>query len=145
MQRQRFFFNLGCLGGGGLMVIAAFAFGDEATRWVGLGIGIAGLLASLWFVAALVHTRALAGDRPLRLFGRAVNPWSVIGGGVASVCVWQTVQASVFADAVAKWITLSNGLLAGLLAVIGMIAHENSSGRVIHVLEVVERRAVTRD
>lgn len=145
MQHRRFFFNLGCLGGGGLMVLAAAAFGDEATRWVGLGIGIAGLLASLWFVAAVMHQRALAGDRVLRLLGHTVNPWSLLGGGVLSVCVWQTVQASVFTDVVAKWITLSNGLLAALLALIGLIAHENSSARVIHVLEVVERDAPARD
>ncbi|HEU4978495.1 MAG TPA: hypothetical protein VFT42_06345 [Solirubrobacteraceae bacterium] len=145
MQLQRFFFNLGCLGGGGLMVLAAVAFGAEATRWVGFGIGVAGLLASLWFVARVVHQRDLAGDRMLRLFGHAVNPWSALGGGVLSVCIWQTVQASVFTDTVAKWITLSNGLLAGLLALIGLIAHESSSGRVIHVLEIVERGPAPRD
>ena len=140
MQRQRFFFNLGCLGGGGMLVIAAVAFGDGAARWVGLGIGVAGVLASLWFIGALVHQRRLDGARELRVFGRFVNPWSLLGGGVASVCVWQTVQTSVFAEGVAKWITLSNGLLAATLACVGLIVHETTSERVIHVLEVVERR-----
>ena len=140
MQRQRFFFNLGCLGVGVLLVVASVAFGPSAAKWVGLGVGIAGMLASLWFVGSVVHYRSLQGTRELRVLGRPVNMWSLLGGGVASVAVWQTVQAAVFEPDVAKWLTLANGLLAGMLACSGLIAHENTTERVIHVLEVVDRR-----
>jgi hypothetical protein len=140
MQRQRFFFNLGCLGVGVLLVVSSVAFGPRAGRWVGLGVGIAGILASLWFVASVVHHRSLQGTRELKLFGRSVNLWSLLGGGVVSVAVWETVQAAVFEPDVAKWLTLANGLLAGTLACTGLIVHENTTERVIHVLEVVDRR-----
>lgn len=139
MQRQRFFFNLGCLGAGTLLVIASVAFGPKASRGVGLGIGISGMIASLWFVASAVHHRSLVGARELRLFGHPVNLWSLLGGGVAGVATWETVQAAVFVPEVGRWITLANGLLAGTLACTGLIAHERSTERVIHVLEVVER------
>jgi hypothetical protein len=68
-----------------------------------------------------------------------VNPWSVLGGGVISVAIWQTVQAAVFEPDVARWLTFANGLLAGTLACTGLIVHENTTERVIHVLEIVER------
>jgi hypothetical protein len=40
---------------------------------------------------------------------------------------------------VARWLTFANGLLAGTLACTGLIVHENTTERVIHVLEIVER------
>jgi hypothetical protein len=139
MQRQRFFFNLGCLGAAILLVVASVAFGPSAAKWVGLGIGIAGAVLSLWFIATVIHQRSLQGARELRLFGQSVNPWSVLGGGVISVAIWQTVQAAVFEPDVARWLTFANGLLAGTLACTGLIVHENTTERVIHVLEIVER------
>jgi hypothetical protein len=139
MPRQRFFFNLGCLGAAILLVVASLAFGPSAAKWVGLGIGIAGAVFSLWFLATVIHERSLQGARELRLFGRSVNPWSVLGGGVISVAIWQTVQAAVFEPDVARWLTFANGLLAGTLACTGLIVHENTTERVIHVLEIVER------
>jgi hypothetical protein len=139
MQRQRFFFNLGCLGGAGVLVLAALAFGPAAVFGVGLGIGIAGILASLWFVAAVTHHRSLIGARELRMLGQQVNLWSLLGGALVSVAVWETVQSAVFDAALAKWLTFANGLLAATLACAGLIAREHTTERVIHVLEVVER------
>jgi hypothetical protein len=106
---------------------------------VGLGIGIAGMIASLWFLASVVHHRSLIGARELHLFGRAVNVWSLLGGGVAGVATWETVQAAVFEPEVGRWLTLANGLLAGTLACVGLIVHETTTERVVHVLEVVDR------
>jgi hypothetical protein len=140
MQRHRFFFNLGCLGAGILLVVGAVAFGPAASRGVGLGIGIAGMIASLWFVAAVVHHRSLLGARELRVLGRSVNVWSLLGGGVAGVATWETVQAAVFKPEVGKWLTFANGVLAGTLACVGLIVHEITTERVVHVLEVVDRR-----
>ena len=98
------------------------------------------MIASLWFVASLVHHRSVTGARELRVFGRSVNVWSLLGGGVAGVATWETVQAAVFEPEVGKWLTLANGLLAGTPACVGLIVHETTTERVVHVLEVVDGR-----
>jgi hypothetical protein len=139
MQRKRFVFNLGLLGAAALLVSAALAFGPTAVVGVGLGIGIVGLLGSLSFLAAVMHHRSLAGARQLRLLGIAFDVWSLLAGGVIGVALWETVQSAVFAGPVARWLTLANGVLAGTFGCIGLVLHELTTERVIHVLEVVER------
>lgn len=139
MHRKRFFFNLGSLGAAAMLMAAALAFGPGAVFGVGIGIGVAGLLGSLWFVASAVHHRSLAGAREVRVFGSTFDLWSLLGGGVSSVALWEIVQSAVFTAAIAKWLTFTNGLLAGMLACTGLILHEISTERIIHVLEVVER------
>jgi len=138
-QRQRFFFNLGTLAAGTMLVVASVAFGPSAAGWVGFGLGVTGIAASLWFVAVITHHRHGLGVRELRIGGRALNPWSLLGGALAAVAAWQTVQVLLLDSDAAKWVTLSNGLLSAALAMAGLIAHEASSERVVHVLEVVER------
>jgi hypothetical protein len=46
---------------------------------------------------------------------------------------------AVFNASVNRWLTLANGLLIAALAFAGLVAHEVSSERVVHILEVVER------
>jgi hypothetical protein len=139
VAKQRFFFNLGVLGTGVVLIVAAAAFAPGAVLGVGLGIGIASCLVSLWFVADLVHRRRLEGYPELRAFGRRLGLWSTLAAGIAGVAVWEIVGAVVFAPEVSRWVTLANGLLIALLACAGLIAHEVCTERVVHVLEVVQR------
>ncbi|MFN8205014.1 MAG: hypothetical protein U0S48_20855 [Solirubrobacteraceae bacterium] len=138
-HRQRFFFNLGTLGAGTMLVVASVAFGPRAAEGVGLGIGIAGIAASLWFLATLLHHRSLVGALEIRVLGHPLNLWAMLGGIVAGIATWQIVQVGVFAADVARWLTLANGCLVATLACAGLIVHEARSERVIHVLEVVQR------
>jgi hypothetical protein len=139
MERKRFFFNLGLLGAAAMLVIASLAFDPGAVFGVGVGIGTAGLVGSLWFVASAIHHRSFSGGRELRLLGRTLDVWPLLGGSVVSVALWEIVQSAVFTAAVAKWLTFSNGMIVGGLACAGLIVHEVSTERVIHMLEVVER------
>jgi hypothetical protein len=139
LSRQRFFFNLGALGGACVLIVAAAAFGPGGVKGVGLGIGTAGCALSLLFIAALVHHRRLEGDPEFRLFGHLLGLWSILAGGMASVATWEIVAAAVFAPSVNRWLTLANGLVIALLACVGLIAHEACTVRVVHVLEIVER------
>ncbi len=139
MPRQRFFFNLGALGGAFLLIVAAVALGPGGVKGVGLGIGIACCVASFVFAAALAHERRLLGHQRVHIFGHALSAWSALAGAVASVAIWEIVEAAVFKPAVSRWLTLANGIVVGALACGGLVAHEISSERVIHVLEVVER------
>ncbi len=139
MPRQRFFFSLGALGGAFLLIVAAAAFGPGGVKGVGLGIGIAGCVASFVFAAALSHQRRLQGHLRVRVFGHALSAWSALAGAVASVAIWEIVGAAVFKPDVSRWLTLANGILVGALGCGGLVAHESSSERIVHVLEVVER------
>jgi hypothetical protein len=139
MGRQRFVFNLSALGVAIMLVLAAVAFGPHAAKWVGLGIGITGCVTSSLFVALLVHERRFSGRVELRFFGRRVDVFSFLAGVMASIAVWEVVAASVFQPRVSRWLTLADGLMIGALACAGLVLHEVSRERVVHVLEVVER------
>ena len=140
MGRKRFFFNLGVLGASILLIVAAGALTPTAAKGVGLGIGGACFAFSLWFVASVVHRRHFDGNLSLRLRRRRVGVWSLIGWSIAGVAVWEIVQAAVFGVHVSKWLTLANGLVILVLGCIGLVTHEVSTERVVHLLEVVERR-----
>ena len=139
MARQRFFFNLTLLAASFLLIVASVAFGPGGARGVGLGIGIAECAGSFVFAAALVHQPRPQGYLSLRIFRRRVSGWSVLASVFAAVAVWEVVQTSVFEPYVSRWLTLANGVVVAVLASAGLVAHELSSERVVHVLEVVDR------
>lgn len=121
------------------MLIAAVGFSPGALNGVGLGFGIAGLVVSLWYLAVLVHERPLEGSLDFRAFGRRLSLWRLVSGTIAALAVWEIIAVAVFEASVSRWLTLANGILIGCLAVGGLIAHETTSERIIHVLEIVER------
>jgi hypothetical protein len=139
MGRQRFVFNLSALGVAVMLLLAAVAFGPRAGKWVGLGVGVAGCATSSLFVALLVHERRLSGRAELCLGGHRFDVFSFLGGAMASIAVWEIVAAAVFQPRVSRWLTLADGLVIGALACTGLVLHEVSRERVVHVLEVVER------
>ena len=115
------------------------AFGPHAAKWVGLGIGIAGCVTSLLFVALLVHERRFSGRVELRFRGHHIDVFSFLAGSMASIAVWEIVAAAVFQPRISRWLTLADGLVIGVLACAGLILHELSRERIVHVLEVAER------
>jgi hypothetical protein len=140
MQHHRFFFNLGMVGAAVLLITASAAFGPGAVKGVGLGIGSVGVLTSILFVAAAVHQTPLAGRVEFDLARRRVSLWSLLATMMGAVATWEIVQVAVFGPGPAKWLTLANGIIVGALACAGLVAHEVSSERVVHCLEIVERR-----
>jgi hypothetical protein len=139
MGRQRFVFNLSALGVATMLVVAAAAFGPRAAKWVGLGIGIASCMACSLFVALLVHERRFSGRAELRFRGHRFDVFSFLGGVMASVAIWEIVAVAVFQPRISRWLTLADGLMIGALACAGLVFHEVSRERVVHVLEVAER------
>jgi hypothetical protein len=139
MSRQRFFFNLSNLPTAVLLIVSAVAFGPRAVKGVGLGIGIWSFTLALLFVSLLVHQRRMPGYPELRLGRRRLGLWPLLGGAIAAFAGWEIIQASVFNDAVSRWLTFANGLAIASLACAGLVVHEVCTERVIHVLEVVER------
>jgi hypothetical protein len=58
---------------------------------------------------------------------------------MASVAIWEIIGAAAFAPDVSRLLTLANGLVIAALACAGLVAHEVTTERVVHVLEVIER------
>jgi hypothetical protein len=139
LARQRFFFNLALLAASFLLIVASVAFGPGGAKGVGLGIGIAECAGSMLFAAALVHQPRPQGHLALRIFGLRVGWWSLLASLFAVIAVWEVVQTAVFPPYVSRWLTLANGLVVAVLASAGLVTHELSSERVVHVLEVIDR------
>jgi hypothetical protein len=139
LARHRFFFNLALLAASFLLIVASVAFGPGGAKGVGLGIGIAECAGSFLFAAALMHQPRPQGHLAIRAFGRRVSGWSLLAGAFGAVALWEVVQTSVFPGDVSRWLTLANGLVVAVLASAGLVAHELSSERVVHVLEVIDR------
>jgi hypothetical protein len=70
-----------------------------------------------------------------------VGLWSLLAAAMGGVASWEVVQVAVFSPDPARWLTLANGLLVGAFGCAGLVAHELSSERVVHFLEVIERPA----
>lgn len=138
MQRERFFFNLGAIGASVMLIVAAVAFGAEAVKGIGLGIGIAGALVSLWFTAMTVHDRTLPGHIDVSMSRRSVGLWTLLAAIVMAIAVWEAIQSAVFPSDPTRWLTLANGLAVATLAAAGLIAHELCTERIVHVLQVVD-------
>jgi hypothetical protein len=138
VQRQRFFFNLGAIVASVLMIVAAVAFAADAVKWIGLGIGIAGTLASMWFTAMTVHDRSLPGRLVVRLARHGMGLWTVLASAVLAIALWETVQSAVFPADPTRWLTLANGIAVAAIACAGLIAHELCTERIVHVLQVVD-------
>jgi hypothetical protein len=94
---------------------------------------------SLPFAAVFRRQRRLGGHSELRVSGRVLGLWSLLGGGTAAVAIWEIVGAATFAPDVSRWLTLANGVVVASLACAGLVAHEICTEHVVHVLEVVER------
>jgi hypothetical protein len=140
MQHQRFFFNLGMVGAAVLLILASVAFGPDAVKGVGLGTGSTAVLTSVLFVAFTIHQRPLSGSAEFDLAGQRISLWSLLATAMGAVATWEIVQVTVFGPGPAKWLTLANGIIVGALACAGLVAHEISNERIVHCLEIVERR-----
>ena len=139
LARQRFFFNLALLAASFLLIVASVALGPGGARGVGLGIGIAECAVSVVFASALVHQPRPQGHFVFRVWRVRVSGWSVLAWVFAAVALWEIVQTSVFRPDVGRWLTLANGVVVAVLAAAGLVVHELSSERIVHVLEVVDR------
>jgi hypothetical protein len=113
----RFVTNLLVALAGGFIVVASQAFTAAVTGWVTFGVALGVILV---LAASQIQERRGLG---LATLGAAVAVWSV----VASV---------VYTGSTLTWLSFAEGL--GLLgvAVAGLVAHELSTERVVHTIDV---------
>jgi hypothetical protein len=106
------------------LVVAQAAFPLPAIAALALGIGIGMLVVSLG-VAYRYSTDV---------------PTLVPAVAIALVSAWTIVASQVFSQTTVQNLTLADSLAVGGLALVGLIAHELSTERVVHSFEVAASR-----
>jgi len=104
----------------GLLLVCSFAFAAVTFQWIMLGAGIAATVVAA--SAAAIRSRGYI-QRGLDLVAAAVGVWTIIA-------------SLVFSGAVMTWLGFASGGALAILAVAGLTAHELSTERVVHSLEV---------
>jgi hypothetical protein len=118
----RYFINLLVLLAGGFLVVASRTFAPSTAQWLGLGIGV---------LAVVVAGAGLAVSRPqLSAIGYAVT--GLLG-------LWTIASSMTFTGNVLGWVVFANGLALVAVALGDLTAHEVTTERVVHTLDVRER------
>lgn len=112
--------------GGGFLAAESQIFSAATASDIAFAVGIAAVVVALG-----ATTTALAKGRL----------YSLLALASAGVGAWTILETLVFSDATSTWLTLgSGGALLGF-SLIGLIAHERSTERVVHALEVPQEPA----
>jgi hypothetical protein len=102
------------------LVVASQAFALPAVQGVSLGVNIGVLVVSA--LVAVGYRHRLASTE--------------IGWLTAIVAGWTIVASQVFSLGVVQTLTFAGAVAVAALAIAGLIAHELSSERVVHSLEI---------
>jgi hypothetical protein len=122
---SRFGLDVVALLAGGFLAVVAVAFTAPTAGWIGFGVFTG--LTLLGGVGAV-----LARQRGARL-----------GHGVLGlVGLWSLIAALVFTGSLLTWLVFADALAVVLVGLADLAAHEMTTERVVHQLEVHEARPV---
>jgi FtsH-binding integral membrane protein len=107
------------------LVVATFAFDAPTVVALAFGLGIAMLVVSTGLAVRY----------------RNDVPSLVIGAAIAAVSAWTILASLVFSNGTVDDLTFASALAISALSVLGLTAHELGAERVVHSLEVRERRS----
>jgi hypothetical protein len=110
---------------GAFLAVASLTFAPLAGAWTGFGVFI-GL--------AVIGGAGLALDR--HLDGR------ILHGLLTAVAIWSLIAAVVFTAGTAAWLVFAGAVAVVALSVADLAAHEVTTERVVHQLEVTPAGAV---
>lgn len=119
-MRSRYLTNVALVVLGGFLVVASQAFAASTLTWLMLGIG-AGSLAIT--IPALGVARR----------GRTQRSLDV---AVAAIAAWTIVAGLVFSGAAVTWLGFASAVAIVAIAIGALTAHELSTERVVHSLEI---------
>jgi hypothetical protein len=119
----RFLSNLALALAAGFLVVATMAFSPGTVAWISFGIAIAITMTGLVMLPSRISIQR------------------IVSGLVTLVGAWTIVASLVFAPATVVWLAFASALAVVGLSVVGLTAHELSTERVVHSLEI-EREPV---
>jgi hypothetical protein len=115
--------------GGAFLVVSSMVFAAPVLNWLAFGVS-AGLAVIL--VASLI-TEGRTGARISR-------------SAMAVVAAWSLIAALVFTGPALTWLVFADALALGGLALADLTAHEVTTERVVHELEIpAASRPLTRE
>jgi peptidoglycan/LPS O-acetylase OafA/YrhL len=117
-MRIEFFSRLALLLAAAVLVVATQVWATNTLEWLFIVGGIVMLV--------LAGAPGAAGNRRQR----------TLSGVIAIVGILTILQALVFTGNTLMWVSFGAAVLAGLLAIAGLIEHETSTERVVHELQV---------
>jgi hypothetical protein len=121
---------LGAMVSGFLIVTLSVGL-PAVARWIGLGVSIVVFATGVGLALLKIHYR------------RTV--FTAAGWALVLLSAWTIVASAVpFDPQTARWVVLGSGIGYVVEAIVALVAHELSPGRVIHVLEVREGTAVSQ-
>lgn len=123
---SRFAGNMLVAVGGVFLAIVSRTWAAGTVEWIGVGIGALAVLIGLGAMAATARGMA---ERGIDLL-------------VAVLGAWTIVASLVFDGTTLLNLALWEGIGLAVLGAIGLIAHEQTTERVVHELEVTHRAEV---
>jgi hypothetical protein len=112
---------------GVIVVVASQAFASGVTGWVMFGVSL-GALALLPLVQL---DRARGGVQ------------GALDLATGSIALWSAVASVVFTGGTLTWLSFGEAIGFACLALLGLVAHELKTERVVHSFEAVPAKAVT--
>ncbi|MEQ7010848.1 hypothetical protein ABN028_32170 [Actinopolymorpha sp. B17G11] len=119
LPTYRFCADTVTLVGAAFLVVTAMAFSATVAGWLGFAVSAAIVL--ICASAAIVD-----GTRG----ARAIHSMMVVVG------LWSVIAALTFNGSALTWLVFANALGLGALALVDLIAHEVTTERVVHELDV---------
>ena len=121
-MRTRFFYNSVLALTAGFLVVATQVFAPVTVAWITFGIGV-GITAAALAIVPLRTSRVQ----------RALSGLTVVLGA------WTIVLSLVFAPTTVIWLGFASALAFVALAFAGLTAHELSTERIVHSLDIPVR------
>jgi hypothetical protein len=121
----RFISNIAVAIAGAVVVVVSQTFTASVTGWVTFGVSL-GALALL----AIVQL-----DRARGSMQRLVD------AGIGVLALWSAVASVVYTGTTLTWLSLAEGIGFVALALVGLVAHELKTERVVHAFEAITAEA----
>jgi hypothetical protein len=104
---------------GAFLTVSSMSFSSSVAGWISFGVSTAAALA------------AIGGMATARLRGQRIGQ-----AGIALAALWSLIAALSFAGPALTWLVFADAIGMGVLALADLTAHESSTERVVHELEV---------
>lgn len=122
---ERFISNVALAIAGAVVVVASQAFSSTVTGWLTFGVSL-GVLALL-----AVVQRDRARGRLQRL----------LDIGIGALALWSAVASVVYTGMTLTWLSFGEAIGFVGLAVVGLVAHELKTERIVHQFEATPAEA----
>jgi hypothetical protein len=124
---SRFLLDMLFVVAGAFLTVVSLAWAASLAGWTAFGV----------FTAVTVIAAVSA--------GLSVNRSRRLGHGlIALVALWSLVAALVFSGTLLTWLVFADAIALGVLALADLAAHEATTERIVHSIEVREPAADSR-